>query len=411
MKYSICLVSSGQPSANPRLVKETKALVEAGYKVKVIYCPISPWADEFDKILFSQYPKVKWIKAGYHPQKQRLGYYFAKTRKKFWHIIFKLFGEHADSALKSSVLYLQELVKIAKYHKADLYIGHNLGALPAILSAAKRYNAKLIFDFEDFHRGEDSEGSLHWQKTIVVENKYVPSLRFATTSSPLITEAYANLYPSVKFTTIYNCFPISYLRDHFFPADNKVLKLFWFSQFIGKKRGIETVIEAIGLTGNHNIHLTLLGNCTDDMKSYFHALTKANGLEFNQVHILPSVEEKHISTIAATHHIGLACEVPHVINRDICLTNKIFLYLLAGNAILFSNTKAQLHFYNNHPEIGSIYSHNNPKELADLLQQYFQEPEILKKKRLLAHKFGKTFFNWEAEQKEFLQTISEINSL
>jgi len=60
----IVIVSSGQPSANPRIVKEAVAFSETGYQVKVIYCSLSPWADEFDKKLFSQIKKSRlWVGA------------------------------------------------------------------------------------------------------------------------------------------------------------------------------------------------------------------------------------------------------------------------------------------------------------------------------------------------------------
>jgi glycosyltransferase involved in cell wall biosynthesis len=404
----IVLVSSGQPSANPRLVKEAIAYAEAGHAVTVVYCPLSPWADAYDKELFQQYPAVKWISAGYHATEQKAGYLFARVRQKIYAASFKVGLRHAFFAVRSMALFTQELNAVAATVKGDVYIGHNLSALPVAVAAARKHGAKAVFDFEDFHRGEDKEGSLHWGKTTIVENQYVPRLRYATTASPLITATYTQLYPAVQFTTINNCFPIRYLQSKLVPADNTVLKLFWFSQFIGKKRGLETVVEAIGLTGMHNIQLTLLGNCAEEIRAYFHSIAKANGLKSHQVQFVPVLEEKHISTLAAEHHIGLACEIPHVINRDICLTNKIFLYLVAGNAIIFSKTKAQLHFYNNHPEIGSIFGHNNPKELSALLLQYIQEPEILNKQRLCALTLGKMFFNWENEKKQLLQLISVI---
>ena len=37
-KSRICLVTPGQPSTNPRLVKEADALCEAGYDVQVVAC-------------------------------------------------------------------------------------------------------------------------------------------------------------------------------------------------------------------------------------------------------------------------------------------------------------------------------------------------------------------------------------
>jgi hypothetical protein len=158
---NVALFTSAQPSANPRLLKEAKSLLYNGYKVTVIWCPISPWADEFDQKLFNEYPSIIFIKAGHHAKTEPIGYWYSRIRQKFWKVIYKIIGNHFDAPIKSLILYSQELNSIACQKKADLFIGHNLGALPAIVKAAKKHKAKSIFDFEDFHRGEAVVGVLH----------------------------------------------------------------------------------------------------------------------------------------------------------------------------------------------------------------------------------------------------------
>jgi glycosyltransferase involved in cell wall biosynthesis len=404
----IVLVSSGQPSANPRLVKEAVAYSEAGYAVTVVYCPLSPWADIYDRALFKKYASIKWVRAGYHSTEQKALYVFARLRQKIYQYLFLAGIHNAFTAVRSMSLFTQELISAAKRIKGDVYAGHNLSALPAVVQAAHMHRVPAIFDFEDFHRGEDQEGSLHWIKTKIVEDQYSSLLHHATTASPLINAAYAQLYPSVKFTTINNCFSIRYLQSELRLHDTTRLKLFWFSQFVGKKRGLETIIEAIGKTGEKNISLTLLGNCAEDIKAYFVSFANEKGLTEDQLLFMPAVAEESIPSIAAAHDLGLACEIPHVVNRDICLTNKIFLYLLAGNVILFSNTKAQTFFYKSYPETGAIYPHDNAEELAVILQRYAQDRQLLNRQRATALSLGKTFFNWEAEQQQLLKLVSDL---
>jgi hypothetical protein len=279
----IVLVSSGQPSANPRLVKEAVAYAEAGYAVTVMYCPLSPWADMYDKELFKKYPSIKWVCAGYHPAEQKAKYVVARLRQKIYQYLFRAGIRNAFTAVRSMSLFTQELIAAAKRTKADVYAGHNLNALPAVVAAADANSVSAVFDFEDFHRGEDVENSAHWKKVTIVEDQYVNRLRYATTASPLITEVYSKLYPSVTFTTINNCFPLRYLQNERKNNDEGALKLFWFSQFAGKKRGLETVIEAIGYTGNSKISLTLLGNCSEDIQAYFLSFANKIGLLEHQL--------------------------------------------------------------------------------------------------------------------------------
>jgi siroheme synthase len=44
----VCLVTSGQPASNPRLVKEADALVEAGCTVHVVGAHWADWATRYD---------------------------------------------------------------------------------------------------------------------------------------------------------------------------------------------------------------------------------------------------------------------------------------------------------------------------------------------------------------------------
>jgi glycosyltransferase involved in cell wall biosynthesis len=405
----IVLISSGQPSANPRLVKEALALEGAGYSVTVVYCPMSPWADEFDAALFAQHPGIRWIPAGYHTVHQKQKFQWARLRRKFYHLVFRIAGNRADAAVRSFAFYSQELTEAALVQKADLYIGHNIGALPSVVKAAKKHHAKAAFDFEDFHRGEEQAYSMHWKKVKAIEDRYVPALTSATTASPLITEAYRELYPAIRFETINNCFPLAYGKEQLPGLPEKPLKLFWFSQFVGPKRGLETVIAAIGKTGNPNIQLSLLGNCNGERKKYFLELAKAYLLEPEQLCFLEPVTEKDIVSIAAQHHIGLAVEVPHILNREICLTNKLFMYLLAGNAVLFSNTKAQARLLATYPGIGQMYEQGDVDQLTHLLQAYMENPQLLLKHRQESLRLGKEELNWEAESRILLQHVS--NSL
>lgn len=45
----VCLVSTGQPSTNPRLLKEADTLSENGYEVTVVCLFWSDWVYEYDK--------------------------------------------------------------------------------------------------------------------------------------------------------------------------------------------------------------------------------------------------------------------------------------------------------------------------------------------------------------------------
>src|ERR1017187_2996597 len=52
-EMKICLLTPGQPSTNPRLVKEADALATAGFDVTVVYAHWESWATKADAALLA----------------------------------------------------------------------------------------------------------------------------------------------------------------------------------------------------------------------------------------------------------------------------------------------------------------------------------------------------------------------
>lgn len=406
-RHHVTLVTSAQPSANPRLLKEAISIYNAGYETTVVWCPISPWADEFDQKLFNDYPSIKWIKAGFHTKAEPIGYWYARIRQKVWLFIYKSIGNYFDAAIKSQVLYSQELNSFALQNKASLYIGHNLGALPAIVKAAKKNNAKSIFDFEDFHRGEAADGSLQIKMVQEIEDDFMPLVDSITTASTSITKVYQTIFSNKIITTINNCFPLEYASEQIKVIPKIPLKLFWFSQYVGKQRGLEAILSAMSLFPKEEITLTLLGSSSIKIKQYFNNLMHSYNLKTDQLVFLDPISEEKIASIASMHHIGLASEFLHNENRDLCLTNKLFMYLLAGNAIVATDTSAQKTFLEDNQGIGSLYEQEDAVDLSRVLKNYIDNPELLDNHRKNSLKLGKTQYNWDIEKSHFLNNVAK----
>ena len=395
------IITSGQPCGNPRMVKEAIALLDAGYSVTVIYCPMSPWGDSFDDQLFEIHPEITWKCVGAHPSKQKNKFLWTRIRKKCWQFYLHFLGNHFHSALRSSALYSQELEREAFKHKADLYIGHNLGAIKAIVKAAKKYNSLASFDFEDFHRGEDMYKSSHWNCTKKIEDEFLPMLNLSTAASPLICKQYSEIYPFLKPLCINNLFPIKSTLG--INSSTKKLKLIWFSQMIGENRGLETLIKAIGILRNPMIELTLLGNVNLNYKSYLEELVNTYNLKKEQLNFLSPVSPDEISNICTSFHIGLCTEEALTINRDICLTNKIFTYLMSRNALILSDTQAQNQFLNQYQNIGLIYKSKDYEGLSKIILRYYENRDLLEFHRGEAYRLAINELNWEVESKKLIQ--------
>lgn len=404
LKKKVLLITSGQPSLNPRLVKEADALIDEGYDVTVLYAYWNDWGTKQDEILLND-KKWKAIRLGGDPKNNRIIYFISRITFKLGNIALqktRAYQYFANIAIARSSYFL---IKGAKKIKADLYIAHNLGALPAAATASKKHKKMYGFDAEDFHRKEvsDDVSSPHFKLAKWIEDRYLPDAIYLTSSSPLISNQYNLLYAK-NTATILNVFPKVEISNHLLNS-NAPLQLFWFSQTIGPNRGLELIIKAMGLTKHPN-ELHLLGLVSDNYREQLINLSLENNVSKERINFYQPINPNEIPIFASKFDIGFASEIPVCLNREISLTNKLFSYLQAGLAIAFSNTKAQVNFNNTYPGIGEVYK--NHHDLSIILDNYSRDRDLLLQYKKNAQTLGLTKLNWELESKKFIKIIESV---
>ncbi len=404
-KKKILVATTNQPATNPRMMKEYEALREKGYDVKVVYAHSAEWAYSIDRQKFHRefFNTRDFIQAGGNPHTHSLLFMFSRVFFRACYLLarFAPIKKIEDWAISKSSFFIWK--KLLQY-KADLYIAHYTGALPGIARAAALHHAPFIFDAEDFHRGESEYYPKQNELIQKIENRYLPLAAHITAASPLIAEAYNKLYPQVPVTVINNVFSKKHLQPVRHEKNSGPLRLFWFSQNVGPNRGLEVVIEAINML-NAPVELYLLGNPKNPF--YVHKLKN-----FVQppasIHLLNPVDPDKVFSVAANYHIGLASEIPHCENRNICLTNKIFTYLLAGNCILASDTAAQKRLIDQYPAIGLLYRYNDARHLAEQIMLLHTNRQLLQQYRTNALQLAATTLNWEAERNKLYKIVEAV---
>lgn len=406
MNYKVLLISSGQPSLNPRLVKEADTLAANGYDVTVIYAYWNAWGTELDTGLLAA-KKWKAIRAGGDPVQKPFIYFLSRLFFKAANWLVRLTNNtsFARFAISRSCLYLErEAVK----HHADIYIGHNLGALSAVVKAAKKHGEPCGFDAEDFHRNEvtDCIDNTDVKLKTAVEDKYIPQLQYLSVSSPLIGAEYARLYPSIKQQVLLNTFPSNGFKPSIH-TPGSTLKLFWFSQTAGPNRGIEQILEALQAIRHTPFELHLLGDADENIRKVF--TNKLTGSQ-TSIYFHQPIPPDQIFAFATRFDIGIASEKSEPLNRDICLTNKIFTYLQAGLPILCSNTRAQAQFMQHYDVAGKIYNNDDITSITGALMYYQNHPEALKSAKQHNYLLGQITLNWDTEARKFLSLVEQTIS-
>lgn len=408
---NICLITPGHISSNPRLVKEAIALTEAGYQIHIIFVQNLSFLIKNDEAILDIHPT--WTYAVLDNTSKKL-------RNKLIRILKSLFTKVASFSLKYKLTLLAcRVVANRNYYwqlnealkaKAQIYIAHNLGALPIAYHVARKNNAKYGFDAEDFHRYEitNDKSSIAYRLTKHLEDHYITAANYVTAASPLIANAYEKEYPELAPDVINNVFSSIFIEPIKKQKPNG-LRLFWFSQTIGKGRGLEDVIRAIGLLENPSITLALLGNVSESDKQYFVELSNKSKLIKDQLVFSPTIAGDKIFKLANQYDIGLALEQATPLNRDICLTNKIFTYIASGIAIIATDTTAQNEFLATYPSIGKVFTNGDTDALASAINFYYENNDQLIEAKNAAHQLAMQQLNWENESKVFLQIINNIH--
>ena len=403
---NIVLISSGQPSLNPRLIKEADTLAENGYQVTVLYAYWNLWGTKHDQDLLSQ---KKWtaVRLGGDPTRKRITWFISRLIFKVSGILLQKTGKYkylADVAVARSSFFL---IRGAKKYKADLYIAHNIGALPAAVKTAALYHSLSGFDAEDFHRQEvsDDVNSYKFKLFKYIEDKYLPAVNYLTASSPLIAEKYDVLY-NKSVTTLLNVFPKTTIPV-VIKNDNAPLKLFWFSQTIGPHRGLEMAIKAIGLC-EIKPELHLLGQLADGYKQHLLTLAEKTGACIDFIFFYEPIKSDEIFSFSSRFDIGLASDTEICLNRDISLTNKLFCYIQSGLAVAAYGTMAQATFMESEPQIGKVY--RSAGELSVIINEYDKNRESLFQTKNESFKLGQNNLNWENESRKFLGIIENVLS-
>ena len=402
----VVLITTGQPSTNPRIVKEADALHAAGYDVTVLYCFFINWAYEKDILLLQKVP-WKYKMLGGSPFEKKSIYLLSRIRCKAAGKLIRFLGHSFLFAERTQARAYDELLHAAKKINADWYIGHNLGALAVAVNAAKYNNASAGFDFEDYYKGEPQPDDKHNLKRIAwLENRYLSGLKYYSTSSEMITAAVRKDHPFFKgkIITLLNAFSLAQQPPYREKgAGDESLQLFWFSQTIGNNRGLEILIKALVLLNDASIHVTLAGRCTEEMSKYL----KSNAAEnLTNIHFAGIIQPEDLPFFSSQFDVGMAIEMQEPLNRNFCLTNKIFTYLLAGNAIIFSETTMQ-EIFNRRYKVGESFKPNDTHELAEKIK-YYKNYRILNKQKFYNYQIAKSTLNWDMESKNLIGLLKRL---
>jgi glycosyltransferase involved in cell wall biosynthesis len=391
----VTIVTSGNVSTNPRVVKEADALASAGHVVRVVAVDALPEHGERDVTVMRgrawRLDRVN-LRRG-----DLMGFAHRVTGAGVQWVAGQLYSEGVrwrwvvDRIVSR---YLGLLTRAAAAEAADLVVGHNLAALPVAVRAAERLGARAGFDIEDLHRGELPETATRARAVVdQVERYYLPRCATVTASAGGIADAVAARYGIRRPYVALNTFPLEALPGRV--ERERPVAMYWYSQVIGAGRGIEDAIEAMAMLDG-SVRLHLRGALDPGFGEWLRGRMAELGVT-DRVTIWNPVPPGELVAKAAEYDIGLALEQPTVENRDLCVTNKLFTYMLAGLAVAATDTRGQREIMSAVGEAGFLYTPGRPQELADGVRRWLHDPGTLARARAASREAARSRYNWDVE--------------
>jgi hypothetical protein len=268
------------------------------------------------------------------------------------------------------------------------------------------------FDIEDFHDAE-TEAAIadpverHLRRAL--QSRLLPGCRILTSAAPMIASKYKAAY-GVESLVVLNVFPLSQApeprlsRGPISPGNPVIF--YWFSQTVGPDRGLEDAIAVIARMQTP-AELHVRGFVSPEYSAALQATGNAHGLE-RPVRFLNAGEPSQMAALASRADMGLSLELKQPLNRDICLTNKIFVYMLAEIPQLLSNTSAQQMLA---PELGEaalLFDPHQPDEAARNLDKFFADDSRVARARQAARDLSHNRYCWDLEKQILLKAVKSL---
>jgi hypothetical protein len=401
----VLFITSNNLATNPRLVKELK-IARNHFQCTVLSFKLCNWSDLIDAEIRASFPDVEFIiqEAG---RKPFLTWFFITLLEIILRFIYpfckeNLFVNSVAHSKRSFLIWS----KLKKYRGSyDFIIAHNLATLYPAYRFAKWKMIRYAFDIEDFHPGEYISKDALNEKTrrIYLLQRLLPDTSYISYASPLIGEAVLSIIPTLKDNTHF-VLNNSFLSCEFKQpnvADTKKLKLVWFSQKIASGRGLELVLPILD-EFRKDIQLTLIGDLSPTFNDTF--LVKYSRI----VDFKEPLPQSLLHQLLANYDIGLALECASAdLNRELCLTNKLFAYAQAGLFVVATNTKGQTLFVKQNPWCG-ILTGQTSTEIRETIKKIVLEKESIKLKANYRFEKSKKL-EWEQEHGKLLKVWESLN--
>jgi glycosyltransferase involved in cell wall biosynthesis len=295
---------------------------------------------------------------------------------------------------------VDRLLTCSIQQNADLTITHLEVAMWVGTELHKR-GLRVGVDIEDWYSESIADPILPRSRFLrALEQEILTRSVHVTTTSMAMADALEATYKCAKPKVIYNSVPA--VSASCFASHNAVTRLIWFSQTLGRDRGLQDVLGALPLLEG-DWTLELRANGSMEMRSWVES--QVPPALRSRVNIEPTVPPDELACLVAKHDIGLAPEPPSCRNKALTVSNKMFQYLQLGLLVAASDTPGQREVLNAFPQGGRLYSPGDPASLARVLNSWLLDPLRIRGRKDVISREANERFGYERQAQRLLESV------
>ena len=400
----IVILTGGHLCHNPRVLKEATTLSQAGHVVEVLGSWADPILSERDRELLSRQP-FRFTPVIDLAQ-DRVARQISRLRNGLGRIAFASAGVENRWQLGFAVPALR---RATRERTADLYVAHSEAALVAA-DELRRARHRVGVDMEDWFSEDLLPEARKLRPLRTLRHLEEDLLRYgayASCPSQAMSDALSAEFGCAPPTVVYNAFPWierksldGLMKDR---RDPTTPSIHWYSQTLGEGRGLEDLLAALPHVA-HKADIHLRGRPAGGFETWLARNLPGSWRE--RVHVHGLVPNGELLSRVAEHDLGFAGEMKYCRNKDLTVSNKILHYLLAGLAVVASDTAGQREVARQAPGAVFIYRSGDATALAERLNALLASQQRMREAKAAALAAAERTFCWERQEGRLLEAVA-----
>lgn len=408
---NVLIIAINEICYNPRLIKAADYFESKGHSITVFNPLIGIGSDITYKNFKQRKPKWSIIENDISKVSvgSRINWLIASVSQKISAFLWKTFNWKYgfNFILNKGLLNFP----YHKFNSYDVILINVVNNLPVAAILKRMYpKAILIYDSQEYFRGQymhDADETRNWVNFAEGEFIYDADVVVATTEvmrQKLISDF---KFRSASFRV--RNLPLKHTlhenKDERLREDH--LRIVWHGFVVNyeSNRGVHILLQALSLC-KCKFKFYLQGFISEVEKDKIVCFASANKIE-SSVFFIPPADPLKIIDSLINYDLGLIGEMPAEENQQLTSSNKLFEYIGAGLAVLVPDLPGLAETLDEF-EVGAKYPSGDAKILSTLIDQLFNDQQMLIRLKKNSLNVAKEHLYWE---KDFELVYSEVLKL